>query len=274
MKRDSILILGRGYIGQRIQTALNCEIIDRKIYSFRDIRRALNGRKPRVLINCIGHTGERNINDCEKNPDKTIFANTFVPLLLAEFCLRNKIKLIHISTGCIFKFDYLKDRPIQEDRVPDFFDLFYSRSKIYAERGLEALAHRYGVLIVRIRVPLDNQPHPRNILTKLISYKKVINIPNSITYLPDFFMALRHLIEINASGVYNIVNKGALRYPQLLEVYKRYKPDFEYRVVDFKQLHMVRTNLLLSTRKLEKSGFRVRKIDEVLEECVKGYLKY
>jgi 3,5-epimerase/4-reductase len=108
----------------------------------------------------------------------------------------------------------------------------------------------------------------------LIAYNKVIDLPNSITYIPDFIRALSHLIKINASGIYNVVNKGALKYSELLEVYKRHIPRFSYEVIDYRKLNMIRTNLVLSTRKLEKSGFKVRDIHEVLEECVENYLKY
>jgi hypothetical protein len=85
---------------------------------------------------------------------------------------------------------------------------------------------------------------------------------------------LRHLISIEARGVYNVVNKGALRYPELMEVYKKHVPDFKYEVIDYKKLNLVRTNLILSPKKLDQSGFRIREIHEVLQECVQDYLKY
>ncbi|MCF7916962.1 MAG: hypothetical protein K9L61_04215, partial [Candidatus Omnitrophica bacterium] len=80
------------------------------------------------------------------------------------------------------------------------------------------------------------------------------------------------LIEIDAQGIYNTVNKGGLRYPQLLEVYKKYKPEYNYQTIDLKDLNKVRTNLVMSTEKLEKTGFKVRNINQILEECVQGYL--
>ncbi|MCU0652628.1 MAG: hypothetical protein MUC39_06800 [Candidatus Omnitrophica bacterium] len=181
---------------------------------------------------------------------------------------------MHISSGCIYKFDYSKDSPIKEEKIPDFFGLYYSRSKIYAERPLDVLSKKYNILIVRIRIPLDGRPHPRNILTKLIKYKKVIDTSNSVTYLPDFIRALKHLIRIDAQGIYNLVNKGGLQYPDLLEVYKKYVPDFKYTVIKYRALNLVRSNLIMSTSKLKRSGFKVRNIKEVFDECVKNYLKY
>jgi dTDP-4-dehydrorhamnose reductase len=270
--RSKILIFGKGFIGQRLQNTFNCSISNKKILSLRDAEQEIKKYKPKVIINCIGSTGKSNVDDCELDKDKTLFANTFVPIILAETAFRNKIKLIHISSGCIYHFNYSQDRPIKEEKAPDFFDLFYSRTKIYSEKALENFPAQFNILIAKIRIPLDNQPHPKNVLDKLIKYKTVIDIPNSVTYIPDFIKALKHLIKINAKGTYNIVNKNGLRYPALLNVYKKYVPDFDYKIIDYKKLGLTRTNLILSTKKLEKTGFKVRKIEEVLEECVRSYI--
>lgn len=270
---NKILIFGKGFIGERIHEKVDSVISRKKIMSLKDAEVEISRMKPKIIINCAGFTGENNVDGCELDKDKTLSSNVFAPVIMAEAAVRNKIRFIHISSGCIYHYDYDKDKPIGEEKIPDFFDLYYSRTKIYAERMLEVLSHRFGVLIARIRVPLDNRPNRKNILTKLISYKKVIDSANSVTYIPDFIEALRHLIKIEARGIYNVVNKGALSYPQLLEVYKKFVPGFDYEVIDFKRLGMVRTNLVLSTDKLEESGFKVRPIKEVLEECVKRYLK-
>lgn len=270
---DRILILGKGFIGTRLQDELKCEVCEDKIYSYNDAEKIIMNFAPRIIINSIGNFGS-NVDECEKDIDKSLIANSFVPLILAEAAIRNNVKLVHISSGCIYHYDYSNGAPIDENKEPDFLELFYSRTKIYADQALAVLSKKYPILIVRIRVPLDSRPHPRNILTKLINYKRIINIPNSVTYIPDFIAALRHLIHVNAKGIYNVVNKNALKYPKLMNTYKNFVPSFEYEVVDFKKLGLVRTNLILSTEKLEKSGFKIRDIHEVLEECVKEYLKY
>lgn len=271
--KDKILILGNGYIGNRLKEELGYELSDKRICSLADAQAEIKRFNPAIIINCIGHTG-RNVDECELDKDKTLTSNAFVPIILAEAALRNNIKLVHISSGCIYHFDHSRDEPITEDKAPDFFDLFYSRTKIYAEAALKTLFKNSPILIVRIRVPLDGYPHPKNLLTKLIKYKKIIDIPNSLTYIPDFVKALEHLIKIDARGIYNVTNKGALLYSQLLEVYKKYVPGFEYRLISYRELNLVRTNLVLSTKKLEEAGFKVRDIKEILEECVQAYLKY
>ncbi len=268
-----ILIFGKGFMGERLKDVFKARISERRISSFSDAQIEFKKYRPEIIINCIGYTGKRNVDDCELDKDKSLMANTFVPIILAEVALRNKVKLVHISSGCIYHYDYKKSRPITEEEIPYFFDLFYSRTKIYSERALEVLSKTYNILIPRIRIPLDDRPHPKNILNKLINYRQVIDVANSVTYIPDFIQALRHLLKVDARGIYNVVNSGGLRYPKLMETYKKYVPDFEYKVIDYRKLGLVRTNLVMSTRKLEKTGFKVRKIDEVLEECVRGYVR-
>ncbi len=268
------LILGKGFLGTKLRDALNCNISGERVNSLNDAKKIIEKHKPKILINCIGHTGKGNVDGCELDKDKTLQSNAFVPIILTEIAIRYNIKLVHIDSGCIYHYRYGKDMPITESKIPDYFDLFYSRSKIYSERAIEPYCNKYQILMLRIRVPLDYRPDHKNLLTKLVNYKKAIDIPNSITYIPDFLKAAKYLININAFGIYNVVNKGSLRYPELLEAYKKYVPNFKYRVIKFKKLKLSRTNVLLSTRKLEKSGFKVRNIKEVLEECVKEYVKY
>jgi len=156
------------------------------------------------------------------------------------------------------------------------FSTFTIPGQRYTQKGLLKFCLKgVDILMLRIRIPLDNRPHQKNILNKLIKYGKVIDIPNSVTYVPDFLAALKYLLQINAKGLYNLTNKGALRYPHLMEIYKRYRPDFQYELVQINQvLKTPRTNLIMSTQKLEEAGFAVRDINEVLEECVKEYVKY
>ena len=272
MNKD-ILIFGKGYIGQKLQEAFGCNITSKWIKNFSDAEAEVEKNNPKIIINCIGYTGERNVDDCERDKDTTLFANTFIPTILGDLAFRRKIKLVHISSGCIYKFNYQNPKPITEEDEPDFFNLFYSRSKIYAEKALKQLFEAANILIARIRIPLDCIPHPKNILTKLVNFKNVIDVPNSITYVPDLIAALRHLINADAHGIFNVVNKSPLRYFELLEIYKKHVPEHEYKTISVDRLNLVRTNLVMSVEKLEKEGFKVRDIHEVLEECVSQYLK-
>lgn len=271
-----ILILGNGYIGQKLKKAFAAPLATRRIENYTDVEKLIDKYRPKILINCIGHTGRRNVDDCELVLDKTLSSNTFVPILLAEAAFRHKIKLVHISSGCIYHYNYKKHNAIREERTPDYFDLFYSRTKIYAENVLMQLAQRKdtNILITRIRVPLDNQPHPKNLLTKLIKYQRIIDAPNSVTYIPDYIKALQHLIQIDARGIYNTVAKDPLIYSHLLDAYQHHHPSFKYHIIKLKDLKLTRTSLVMSVSKLEKTGFKVRTVKDIVKECVDDYIKY
>ncbi|MDP2043630.1 MAG: sugar nucleotide-binding protein, partial [Candidatus Omnitrophota bacterium] len=92
-----ILILGKGFIGERLQKALNCRITNGFIKSYEDAAKIIKQYKPKIIINCIGRTGKRNVDDCELDINGVLLANSFVPVILAEAALRNNIKLVHIS---------------------------------------------------------------------------------------------------------------------------------------------------------------------------------
>ncbi len=267
-----VLIFGNGFIGNRLREELGFVISDRRIATVQDALEEMEAHKPSVVINAVGFTG-RNVDDCELYKDKALLANTIVPVILGEACLRYKARLVHISSGCIYHYDYDKNVPIDESVPPDFLNLYYSRTKIYADAALGTLMREYPALIVRIRVPLDNRPNPKNLLDKLIKYRKVIETPNSVTYIPDFIKALAHLLQQGATGIYNVVQKNPLYYPDLMEAYRGQVPAFQYEKINLKQLNLVRTNVVLSTKKLEGTGFAVRDVREVLEECVQGYLR-
>lgn len=268
----NILVFGKGYIGEKLHKFLDCDITDVRIEKYQDIQKEIDRYKPKVIINAIGYTGYPNVDECENNIDATLVANTFIPIMFAEAAHRNNIRLVHISSGCIYHFDYNKSSPITEADEPDFYNLFYSRSKIYAEKSLN-LKDQKNILILRVRIPLDNKPNPKNLIDKLIKYQNIIDIPNSLTYIPDFLKAVKHLLGIKAYGIYNVVCKGPLRYPDLMDEYRKYHPEFKYQVVKLNRvLKTPRTNMIMSTKKLEKTGFKVRSINEVVKECVREYV--
>lgn len=271
MKTD-ILIFGKGHIAQRLQAHLGCARTEKHVTTFADIEEEVKTYKPKTIINCIGHTGKNNVDDCEIVIDRTLTSNMLVPVMLAEVALRQGIKFVHIGSGCMYHYDYDKDRPISETRAPDFYALYYSRTKIYAEAVLKDMAKHMDILILRIRVPLDDRPYNKNVLTKLLQYKTIIDIPNSVTYIPDFLKAAEYLLKKKAVGIYNICCKGALRYSKLLDVYRKHVPAFQYTIIDVKQLKP-RTNLILSTRKLEQTGFKVRTVNEMMQECIHNYVQ-
>lgn len=264
-----IAILGNGWIGNKLKEHLGGEIIS-SVTTLVGLENTILEMKPEVLINTVGHTGGNNVDACELNRDKTLVSNSLIPLIAAEVAVRNKVKFVHISSGCIY--DGCPTALTEED-PPNFFDLFYSRTKIYAEGALKPMINKYGFLILRPRIPLDNKPHLRNILTKLIGYRKVIDVPNSVTYIPDLLCAVEALLKEDAWGIFNVVNDGTLKYPDLMEAYRVYRPEFQYEITTLEELGIKRTNVILDSSKLGKY-WTARNINWLLDDCVREYTSF
>ena len=60
-------------------------------------------------------------------------------------------------------------------------------------------------------------------------YNKVINIPNSMTVLPELIPLSIEMAKRKLTGVMNYTNPGAISHNEILELYKQYiDPDFSW----------------------------------------------
>jgi len=92
------------------------------------------------------------------------------------------------------------------------------------------LRHYPNVMQCRVRMPIDGDlQNPRNFITKIANYAKVVNIPNSMTVLEEFVpMAVEGALR-GLTGAYNWTNPGAISHNEVLELYRDYlHPEFTW----------------------------------------------
>jgi len=106
------------------------------VLSDADLDRAMSAAKPDVVINAVGIVKQR--RDSE-NATTTIAVNALLPHRLADRCTAAGVRLIQISTDCVFEGTR---GAYTEHDVPDARDL-YGRSKLLGE------VDRDGCLTVR-----------------------------------------------------------------------------------------------------------------------------
>lgn len=68
------------------------------ISDFNSLESLINITDPDVIINCIGLLNKT----AEENPDKAILINSYLPHFLESITKDTHIKIIHISTDCVF----------------------------------------------------------------------------------------------------------------------------------------------------------------------------
>ena len=128
-----------------------------------------------------------------------------------------------------------------------------------------------NVLILRMRLPVIDESHPKNILTKLPNFKKIISIPNSFSYLPELLPISIELTLNYRIGTYNLVNPGVITHQEILELYKKYlDPTVNIEVITVEEqnstLKAPRCNCQLDCSKLLGENFTVTPIHEVIQK--------
>jgi len=302
--KDRVLIFGAGYVAGRfaddfsrpsLKEKADCLIVKADIADPVQVDKAIADFKPSIVINCAGKTGRPNIDWCEdqsfdrskgqswidSNRGQTWRSNVLGPQILAERCAKAGVFLAHVGSGCVYEGDN-KGKGFSEDDEPNFFGSFYSRTKILSEKSLSMMSEKDGadVLQLRLRMPFDSMPGPRNFITKITGYKQVISIPNSISVMDDFVKASSALIAMRATGIYNVVNPGPITHAQILDLYREIvDPSFKYELISLDELHSMtaakRSNCVLSTRKLEvklrEAGIVMPKVSDAVRGALVKY---
>lgn len=215
--------------------------------------------KPTHVMNCAGVTGRPNVDWCESNKEATIRSNVVGTLNLIDLCFTLGIHITNFATGCIYQYD--EAHPMgsgvgfTEEDTANFADSFYSKTKAQVEVMLREYSN---VLNLRLRMPVSDELHPRNFVTKITKYERVVDIPNSNTLLYDLLPAAIALAEANITGILNFTNPGAISHNEVLELYKKYvQPDFTWKNFTLEEQSKVikagRSNCELDTTKLEQT---------------------
>jgi len=144
-----------------------------------------------------------------------------------------------------------------EESTPNFNGSWYSKTKGYVD---QILKDSYpNVLTLRLRMPISDDLSPRNFVTKISKYARVVNIPNSMSVLYDLLPLMVEMGKVKKTGIYNFTNPGVVSHNQILDLYKKYiDKDFAYQNFTLEEqdkiLKAARSNNELSTTKLEKAA--------------------
>lgn len=96
---------------------------------------------------------------------------------------------------------------------------------------VEELLREYdNVCTLRVRMPISSDlSNPRNFITKITRYNKVVDIPNSMTILDELLPISVEMAKKNCRGIWNFTNPGVVSHNEILEMYKNYiDPNFQW----------------------------------------------
>lgn len=89
---------------------------------------------------------------------------------------------------------------------------------------VEDLLQEYNnVCTLRVRMPISSDlNNPRNFITKISRYDKVVNIPNSMTVLDELLPISVEMARRNCRGIWNFTNPGVISHNEILELYRSF----------------------------------------------------
>ena len=94
-----------------------------------DVGELLDRTRPDAVLNAIGLVKQLPEG---QSPESAIRLNALLPHQIAEACARRRIRLVHVSTDCVFSGALPEPARYSEDDLPDARDI-YGRSKLLGE---------------------------------------------------------------------------------------------------------------------------------------------
>jgi dTDP-4-dehydrorhamnose reductase len=225
-----IALLGAsGYIGTAFRRQLDAGGIDyvalpRAQCNCHDrdaMARLLRKLAPEFLINAAGLTGRPNVDTCELQKSDCLAANSVLPGQLRAICEQLRLPWGHVSSGCIYTGSREGGAGYRESDPPNFTFRqnncsFYSGCKALGEEVLLGARQCY---IWRLRIPFNHIDCPRNYLTKVMRYDRLLDVPNSMSHLDQFVTACLDCWQGKLPyGIYNLVNSGAITTREVVEI--------------------------------------------------------
>lgn len=281
VQADTYLIFGaKGWIGSKLTVILeqNGDTVIKaqsRLENRQDVAKEIEAANPDCVVNAAGVTGRPNVDWCEDHKQETVRANIIGALNLADICYMRNIHMTNFGTGCIYEYDehhsVNSGISFTEEEKPNFDGSYYSKTKSM----LNELLHDYpNVLNLRLRMPISDDLHERSFITKIIGYKKVINVPNSMSVLYDLLPASVIMMKNRLTGIYNFVNPGTISHNEILDLYTEYiDPSFTYANFSVAEQDLIlkskRSNNELDTTKLLSAVSTIPPIKESMVQLFK-----
>jgi len=258
----------------------------------------LRTMRPMFLINAASYGGNFNGTLAEGERDKMMAANAILPQMIARVCLMTKTPWGHVSSGSIYSGAKVQAKTawaIERDLGrPDLLELFenhpekfrgfteldepnfsfratpcnfFSGTKALAEEAIRDLGQSY---IWRLRLPFNERDEPCNWLSRMQIEPDISDSINSLSHLEDCVKACLDVWEMRAAfGIYNVCNPGAMTTRQMAQEMQRVlKTDSQPVTFSNVTSGVPRSNCILDSGKLLKTGIKLRPITEAFADCL------
>ena len=175
---------------------------------------AIQKIKPNYLINCVGTL----IKKSETDPELAIYTNAILPHRLKSICNTMSIKLIHMSTDCVFSGK--KRTPYVENDIKDGLDV-YAKTKALGE----VIDDKHLTIRTSVIGP-ELKKDGEQLFNWFMSEEGEIEgfsdaIWSGVTSL-ELARGVKWAIDHNIFGVYQLTNGSPISKNEILQLFKKY----------------------------------------------------
>lgn len=284
-----LLLGGQGYVGRAIQKNLNARDLPFVVVSRREsdysqlpvLVKMLRDLRPEFLINAAGYTGKPNVDACEVHRTECLAGNAVLPGIIRMACEQTHTAWGHVSSGCVFTGAKEPGVGFTENDPPNFSFRqnncsFYSGTKALGE---ELLAGAEQCFLWRLRIPFNEVDSPRNYITKMMRYDRLLMATNSLSQLDEFANACvdSWLLRI-PFGTYNLTNPGSVTTKDVIRLILKHRlseKSFQFFESDEQFMQLAaktpRSNCVLDSSKAIAAGLQMLPIEDALETAMRAW---
>jgi dTDP-4-dehydrorhamnose reductase len=251
-----ILLIGKGHLGTCLKQHWN---IPSELHWTQEMAQldaaTLKRLKPDVVVNTAGKT---DLRWCEDNAAECFRCNVSAPIGVyraVKEAFGRDVPYVHLSSGCVWDGPYRADGKPFQPNDPPLPACFYAWTKAACDAMMldEVVA---PVLVLRPRQVYSALAAPRNTLTKLNSYPRLLDTPNSMTSADTVARTIDIAISGGNPKVWN----------RIMNVYERgYSSPFEVGTI------LTEAGLRQAPEKLTKSDLdtwhKPKRVDAVIEDA-------
>ena len=233
------------------------------------------------LINAAGYTGRPNVDACELHKTECLAGNAVLPGVIRAACERADVPWGHVSSGCIFTGTKPDGTGYSETDSPNFSFRqnncsFYSGCKALGEELLRGAEHCF---VWRLRIPFNQVDSPRNYISKMMRYERLLDATNSLSQLDEFAEAcVACWVRKVPFGLYNLTNPGSVTTREVVELIRKYglsSKQFEFFDSEDQFMKLAaktpRSNCVLDSSKAVAAELPLSPVMEAIERALKAW---
>lgn len=219
------------------RSKLNNDTILLDVQDHQKVENLIHTTKPNIIINCVGVL----IKESAQRPDKAVYLNSYFPHFLEWIGQQQNIKIVHLSTDCVFSG---KKGGYCETDCKDGSG-FYAESKALGE-----INNSKDLTIRTSFVGPELKMHGSGLFNWFIMQNNAISGYSDVYWTGfttlEIAKAVDLLINQNLKGLYHLVPQEKISKYHLLELMKK----IFNKQIDIKEDHSTKSDKsLINTRK-------------------------